>query len=63
MQPRDVQVSQHLCKVRIVECGDNFRICDDFVVDDQIRNQLANEFAAIMNGKLFLSFHHMSSGQ
>ena len=50
----DVEVAEHLGEVAIIESGDNLGIDYHGVIDDEIRDECADELIVVMDEVLFL---------
>src|SRR5207248_7165792 len=55
IQPCDIKLPDHLSYVRVGEASHHFRIDDRSIVNNQIRNEVANQFAKVENRKCSLN--------
>src|SRR3982751_923163 len=51
LQAGDVEVAEHLRGMRVVKGGDDLRINDHELVNNQIRDQIADQRASVRNRK------------
>src|ERR1043165_5723245 len=60
LQPGDVQIAEHL-GVRVVERRQHFRVRDHLAIDEEIRNQLPDEVAPVVDWIFPLLLHGVTT--
>src|ERR1043166_8374748 len=60
-QARDVKVAEHLSRVGFVESCDHFWVHYDLPVHDEIRHELSDEVASVVNRVFTLLFDSMAA--